>query len=1141
MTRTTTELAEWLGKHGLGRYTQTFIENHVDYSVLPDLNENDLVNLGVSIGHRKTLLRAIEALAAARQEKGSVFVPSLPTEATAPTTHGVPERPDHETEREHREAERRQITVMFCDLVGSTQLSEKLDPEDLQVLIDAYREACITAIERYQGQVARYFGDGVMAFFGWPSAHEHDAIRAVHAGLEIIAAVSKIAGEVTLALRAGISSGPVVVGEIAGSSSAMLTDWMDAVGEPPNAAARLQTLAAPNTLVISESTKRLVSAAFELHDLGLQELKGVTKPLHVYRVIAPTHAGSRFEAAHGGALTPLIGRSTELNLLLDRWQKAKEGDGQIVLLSGIPGVGKSRLIHELKSNIEHEPCCILQYQCSPFHSQSAFFPIIEHIEQAANLTTRDSDSDKFAKIREYLPDATDDSIETTLLIANLLSVPSASYHDLAALTPQQIKNRTISKIVDIVLAFSAQRPTLCIFEDVHWIDPSTLELLELTINRINRARVLLIVSHRPEFRPAWFTDANVTVHSLTRLSRSQVVGMIRDLVMDQSIPQGILDQIIEKADGIPLFIEELTNSILRTLIENRTEEAKQTVQPVTSVPDTLHDALMERLDRVDQGRRLAQIAAVIGREFSYDLLSVALQIDESDLRRSLARLEQADIIYRVGVSPFIRFAFKHALLRDAIYNSLLRSTRRQSHANIAAVLVNHFCELVENRPEILAYHYSEAGNYELAMRCWYKSGQRALAHSANVEAIAHFRKALEALSGLPDTTERCKQEIEIQLALGIPLIAVRGYPAEETREAFARARALCLKLDSQPEYFQALFGMWGHSWMGGKLDDALNMANEFLTRARTSADAVPLMVAHRVMGSTLLCIGEFQSSRQHFEESIALSRRKGKRSLYNLYMVEPQAASLLLLSWDLWFLGYQDQSLSRVLEALQLGQELAHPYTIAFAHYMTSAVHLLRGEPDRSLAHAEKSLEISREQRFSLYALLSQISRGCALGRLGRVEEAKTNIELGLAEAREQGVGYMLPMMSSWLAEMHALAGEHALALTIVEQLLAESSDARGRAWDAELHRQKAKILLALDAVNVSGAESQLRQAVEVARRQSAKSLELRAAIDLAELWRAKGRVEEARHLIEPIYQWFDEGTNTEDMRLAHNVLFGLF
>ena len=1128
MNTTTTELAEWLGRYGLDRYAQTFIENHIEYSVLPDLTENDLVNLGVSLGHRRTLLRAIETLAKARQASETKTAVSVLGNAAKESPHP-----------EHREAERRQITVMFCDLVGSTQLSERLDPEDLRVLIDAYRDVCTAATRRYQGRVARYFGDGVMAFFGWPHAHEDDAIRAVHAALEILSEVTKIPGEVTLASRVGLSSGRVVVGDIASSGIPTWMDGMDAVGETPNIAARLQTLALPNTLVISESTKRLVPAAFDFQDLGLQELKGVTKPVHVYRVLAATHIGSRFEAVHGGSLTPLVGRSTEQNLLLDRWQKAKEGDGQVVLLSGIPGVGKSRLIHELKSNIQHEPCFVLQHQCSPYHSQSAFFPVIEHFEQSVKLTVDDTDVDKLAKLGAYLPKSADDSIETTLLIANLLSIPTPDYHELAGLTSQQIKNRTLSKLVDIVLAFSSMRPTLLIFEDVHWIDPSTLELLELTINQINHARVLIVVSYRPEFRPAWFTDANVTAHSLTRLSRSEVVAMIGDIVMGQSIPQEVLDQIIERADGVPLFIEELTSSVLRVPIvsgpgEGDPERSAPSIVP--SVPETLHDSLMERLDRVAQGRRLAQIAAVIGREFSYDLLALALRIDENDLRRSIARLEEADIIYRVSISPFIRFAFKHALLRDAIYNSLLRSTRRQIHSEIAAILVNHFGELVENRPEILAYHYSEAGNSELAVRCWYKSGQHAIAHSANIEAIAHFRKALEHLSALPDTPERTKQEIEIQLALGIPLIAVRGYPAEETREAFARARILCIKLDSPAEYFQALYGLWGHSWMGGKNNEALSMANEFLSRSRASADAVPLMVAHRIMGSTLLSMGEFQSSRQHFEESIALSKRKGNRSLFNLYMVEPQAASLLLVSWDLWFLGYPNQSLSRVLEALALAQELKQPYTIAFAHYMTSVVHLLRGESEHALASANKSLEMSKEQRFSLYFLLSQISQGRALGGLGRYGEAQTQIKLGLDEASRKGVGYMLPMMNSWLAEMHAQSGENETALSIIEQTLADTNDVTGRAWESELHRQKARILLALDPGRAGEAESNLWEAIEVARRQSAKSLELRAATSLAELWRAQKRLDEARDLMGPIYRWFDEGIDTEDMRRARDV-----
>lgn len=1120
MTRATTDVAEWLARNGLGQYAQIFSENNIEYTLLPDLTDSDLEKLGVSsLGHRKKLLRAIEALTAARQPTGTTAAVSNVTVAPPSVV-------------QHREAEFRQITVMFSDLVGSTQLSEKLDPEDLQKLIDAYRAECSTAIRRYGGVVARYLGDGVMAFFGYPHAHENDAARAIHAALEIVAGVMKISGPVTLACRVGVCSGPVIVGEIGDSGT-----WsMDAVGETPNIAARLQALAVANTVIISESTRRLVSAAFDFQDLGVQELKGVTEPLHVYRVLSAKNTASRFEAAHAGSLTPLIGRSSELSLLLDRWQKVKEGDGQVIFLSGIPGVGKSRLLHELKSHIQQEPHVLLHHQGSPYHSQSAFFPMIKHIEQAAQLTVREADADKLAKLKAYLPRSTDSSIEPVLPIAKLLSIPLENHLELSGLTPQQIKNRTINTLVDMLLAFSVQRPTLSIFEDAHWLDNSTLELLELIVSRIDHARVLLIVSCRPEFRPTWITHANTTTLSLTRLSHTEVKAMIRDLLRGGSMPQPLLDRIIEKADGVPLFIEELTSSMLSAPLRTR-GTFERTAQPaLLRVPDTLSDALMERLDRVAPSRKLAQIAAVIGREFSSDLLSAASQVDEDDMLSALSLLEQADIIYRVDISPFVRFAFRHVLLRDAIYDSLLRSKRQQIHADIAAILEHDFPELAENQPEVLAYHYQEAGNRQLAIRCWLGSGQRALAHSANVEAIANFRKALQLLNALPETPERTKQEIDIQLALGIPLIAVRGYASAETREAFSRARTLCERLGDIPEYFQALFGLWGYCWMGGKNDDALHMADEFLSRSRALSDPVPLMVAHRVMGSTLLTVGDFQSSASHFEETIKLSISKGKQPLYNLYMVEPQAASLLLLSWDLWFLGYPDQSLSRVSEALALGQGLGHPYTVAFAHYMTSVVHLLRGDAARAFESAEKSFEMSQEQRFSLYEILSRISRGRAIGDLGRLEEARTEIALGIDEARRNGVGFMLPMMDSWLADMHAKAGENEYALSIVEGTLANIGDVTGRAWESELRRQKAHLLLALDPSKVGEAESHLRKSIEVARGQSAKSLELRAATSLAELWRTQGRPDEARALLEPICRWFGEGAETEDLRRARDT-----
>ena len=1116
MARPTSDLADWLGRHGLGQYAQTFAEQNIDHSVLPDLTEDDLEKLGVSLGHRKKLLRAIDADRAARQTRETTHSSHAGTEATS--------------RGQHRDAEFRQITVMFCDLVGSTQLAEQLDPEDLHKLIDAYRRECSTAIARYGGEVARYFGDGVMAFFGWPRAHEDDAVRAIHAALEIVSGVTKISGPVILSCRVGVCSGPVIVGEIGNSTNS----WsMDAVGETPNMAARLQTLAATNTVLISESTRRLVSAAFDLQDLGLQELKGVTEPLHVYLVLAAKNIASRFEAAHAGSLTPLVGRSTELSLLLDRWQKVKEGDGQVIILSGTPGVGKSRLLHELKSHVQQESPVLLHHQCSPYHSQSAFFPVIEQIEHAAQLTTREGDADKIAKLKAYLPHLTESPIDPALLIAKLLSIPLENHLELSGLTPQQIKNRTISTLVEMLLAFSIQGPTLCVFEDAHWLDPSTLELLEHFISRIDHARVLLIVSCRPEFRPAWITRANTTMHSLTRLSQTEVKTMIRDLLRGGSMPQPLLDQIVEKADGVPLFIEELTSSTLSTPLRTRGNFEHTTQPALLRVPETLSDALMERLDRVAPSRKLAQIAAVIGREFSHDLLSAASQIDEDDMQSALSLLEQADIIYRVGVSPLVRFAFKHVLLRDAIYNSLLRSKKQQIHADIAGILERDFPELAENQPEVLAFHYQEAGNHQQAIRCWFKSGQRALTHSANVEAIANLRKALRLASALPETPERIKQEIDIQLALGIPLIAVQGYASAETSEAFSRARTLCLQLGNIPEYFQALFGSWGHCWMCGKNDEALPMAEEFLSRSRALSDPVLLMVSHRVMGSTLLTIGDFQSSANHFEETIRLSPSKGKQSLYNLYVVEPQAASLLLLSWDLWFLGYPDQSLSRVSEALDLAQELGHPYTVAFAHYMTSVVHLLRGDAARAFESAEKSLAVSEEQRFSLYAILSRISRGRAVGDLGRLGEAKTEIALGVEEARRKGIGFMLPMMDSWLADMHARAGENAHALAIVEQALNSISDVTGRSWESELHRQRAQILLTLNPSRVGKAESHLKKSIEVARSQSAKSLELRAATNLAELWRTQGRPDEARALLEPICRWFNEGAETTDLRRA--------
>lgn len=550
MMRTAADLTEWLDRQGLGQYAPTFAQNDIECSILADLTDDDLEKLGIaSLGHRKKLLKAIEALATAHQPPSTAAAVANATSLLPPPV-------------QHGEVEFRQITVLFIDLVGSTQLSETMHPEDLKEVIVAYRAACSAAVKRFGGDIARLSGDGVMAIF---KSHEDDAARAIHAALDIVAGVPMISGPVKLACRVGISSGPVVVGEIGDSGT-----WsMDALGETPNVAARLQTLAAANAVLISDSTRRLISAAFDCQDLGFRELKGISEPLHVYRVLSAKPTASRFEAAHTGSLTPLIGRSSELSLLLDRWGKAKEGDGQVIFLTGIPGVGKSRLLHELQSAIQREPHFLLHYQGSPYHSQSPLSPVIWQIEQAAQITAREPDADKLAKLDAHLPRSGGRFREQVLLIARLLSIPLENAREFADLTLQQIKNKTISTLIDMLLALAVQRPTLCIFEDAQWIDPTSIELLELIISRINHARVLLIVSCRPEFRPSWINHANTTTLSLTRLSHTEVKTMVRDLLKGGNIPRPLLEQIIEKADGVPLFIEELTSSMLSAPLRTR--------------------------------------------------------------------------------------------------------------------------------------------------------------------------------------------------------------------------------------------------------------------------------------------------------------------------------------------------------------------------------------------------------------------------------------------------------------------------------------------------------------------------------------------------------------------------------------------
>lgn len=1115
------DVAAWLQGLGLAKYVKDFEDNEIDFAALPHLTENMLEQIGLPIGPRAKLLAAISELA-----------PSPATDRENKTQ----ERVIAETSAHQEHAERRQITVMFCDLVDSTKLAGCLDPEDLRFVMQAYQRACRAIIERYEGHVARYLGDGILAYFGWPAAHEDAAERAVRAGLEVVEAVKALAGPEPLSVRVGISTGIVVIGE---TGLADPSAPSDAVGETLHVAARLQTLAAPNSVVIAEATNRLVSARFDQEALGPQNLKGVAEPVQVFRVRRAREASSRFQAAHAEALTPLVGRRAELAFLQERWRNAKDGEGQVVFVSGVPGIGKSRIIHELEKWIEGEARFSLSFQCLPHCMQSPLFPIIQQIERLGDLTAEDSDEVKLHKIEKLLSTATEQIDKTVPFVAEMLSIPIEPRYAPLALSAQQVKAQTLFVFVDLLLGLSANGPVFCLLEDAQWIDPSTQELLDLVVGQIEKARILLVVTHRPEYQLRSGIHGNVSGLTISRLGRRDVAEMAQLALRDQLVSTAVVKRIIDESDSIPLFVEELARGVIGSRGVNANGLNEQHTAPSASwvVPDSLRDSLVARLDRAPQARNVAQIAAVVGREFSYDMLLRVSSLSNSELDSALAHLKESEIVQLIDNRPSPRYAFKHALVRDAAYDSLLKSSRREIHSRVGSIIWKEWPDIVASQPELLAHHYGLAGNAELAMRYWLLGGQRARNRSANLEATGQLQKALECLELLTETRERKETELEIQLSLGLCFIAVRGYSADDTRKSFERACNLSAELGEPRKELQAIFGLWGHYWMRARHDRAIELGETLLAKAAPLHDPTALIVGYRSLGSTLFTLGDFVRARDHLEHAVALGQQANIGESFLSYAVDPRIAAQLMLAWDLWILGYPEQALLHVLQALAQTSEQADPYSVAFAHYVTSAVKLLRGEPEDSLGHADQSLAVSREHRINLYTLYSRFGRGCALARMGEAEHAIFEIREGIEEARRSNLGYMRAFMLGWLATLQAETGDPETALSTIDEALTEINDIAGHAWEAELHRLRGDTLLAARADAVDTAERSYKNAIAIAQRQHARSLELRATTSLSRLLRGQGRNEEARVLLAPIYDWFTEGFDTLDLKEAKALL----
>jgi class 3 adenylate cyclase/predicted ATPase len=1111
------DVGGWLRNLGLGQYEAMFRENEIDTDVLPELTEIDLEKLGVPLGHRKRLLKAIAGLGA--------------PEKLAPTLGPAPVHPHTDA------AERRQVTVMFSDLVGSTALSARMDPEDLREIISAYQKCVAETVRRFGGFVAKYMGDGVLVYFGYPEAHEDDAERAVRAGLEVAAAVSALNSPVSLQTRVGIATGLVVVGDLIGSGEAQ---ERGIVGETPNLAARLQGIAEPNMVVIAEGTRKLLGNLFELEDLGAKDLKGIAGATRAFAVLRASSVESRFEAMHTTGLTALVGREEEFELLLRRWARAKSGEGQVVLLSGEAGIGKSRLTAALLERLAGEPHTRLRYFCSPQHTDSAFYPIIGQMERAAGLAHDDTLQAKLDKLDALLAQSAT-STQDAALFADMLSLPSDGRYPTLDLAPPQRRQRTLEALTLQMEVLSRSIPVLMIFEDAHWTDPTSLEAFGRAIDRIANLRVLLIVTFRPEFAPPWIGRPHVTALTINRLAQRDVDAMIDRFVGNKLLLASIRQDIIERTDGIPLFVEEMTKAVLEAEGDGEARRTAAAVpSPALAVPASLHASLMARLDRLGAAKEVAQIGAAIGREFSHTLLASVVRKPKAELGSALDRLTTAGLLFRQGVPPQASYLFKHALVQDAAYGTLLREPRRALHARIAESLEGQFPEIAESQPELLARHCTEAGLIEKAAALWGKAGQRSLARSALVEATEQLTRALVQIAALPATPARLHEEIKLRVALITPLMHVKGFAAPETKAAVERARLVIEQaeaLGEPPEdpllLFSVLWGFWIASYVAFNGDAMRNLAAQFLALAERQGTTVSLMIGHRLMGSSLLETGDIAQGRAHYNQALALYDPAEHRPLATRFGQDQRVAILSYRSRALWLLGYPVAALADTNQALKEARDIGQAATLMNALVITVFIRVFCGKYEAANAQLDEVVALATEKSAVFWKGAAKTAQGCVWALTGKPSDAVHMIIAGVTAFRSTGATLYLPWFLSCLAWAYAELSQFDDAGRCIGEAITAVETTKEKWFEAEVYRTAGKIALMSPEPDAAKAEAYFERALAIARQQQAKSWELRAAMSMARLWHDQGKRDEARDLLAPIYGWFTEGFDTLDLKEA--------
>src|SRR5262245_11350125 len=1031
------------------------------------------------------------------------------------------------TEASADSGERRQLTVMFCDLADSTKLSEQLDPEDLRAVVREYHRACADVVRRYEGHVAEYLGDGVLANFGYPRAHELDVERGVRAGLAVVDAVRALNPRlerelrVRLAVRVGIHTGPVVVDEEHGETAAF--------GGAPNVAARLQGLAEPDSIVVSGATLRLVQGQFLTRDRGAHQLKGVERPVAVYQVLRPSGVRSRLDIAGPGGLTPFVGRSDEMEALARTWSAGLSDGGRAVLLGGDAGIGKSRVVAAFRERLADTQHTWLECRCSPYDVDSPFQPAIELQAAAIGFAPEDRAAEKLAKLERALERVGFALPEVVPLLAAAHSIPFAERYAAPTLSPEAARRKLVETLRDWLLRIAAQQPVVLLVDDLHWIDPSTLALLSAIVDGFAATPLLMLLTHRPDFVLPWPTGPRLAAMSIGRLDPPTATRLVEN-VAGRTLDRELVADIVRKADGVPLFLEEMTKAVLEASRDD--DGAAHRVE----VPATLKGLLMARLDRLRPAKEAAQLGATLGREVSHEMLAAGRPHDEESPGDALALLLGAGLLYQRGHGPGTIYVFKHALVQDTAYESLLKATRQRYHERIADVLAEHFPDVATTQPELLAHHYTEARRPERAVPYWQRAGQRGIERSANVEAIRHLRRGLDCLRTLPPGPERNQQELALQTLLGVNLIANRGYAADEVLANFARARELCQAVGETPAIFPVLFGLWVFHLVRADREATGELAGQLLRFAEAADDTSMLIEAHVANTLTSFWQGAHERARQHAAEVMARYSKEAHRGNVAIFGDDPGVYAYIYDGLALYFLGSPDRARRRLEEARALATEIGHPFTTTGAQAFSTQLLQFRRETDAVREAADETIAQSREQQFPLFVAVGIIHRGWATVRSGDVAAGTAAMRDGIAMFRATGARLNVHYFLSELAEAHLAAADRTQGLAAVDEALALTAEQLDLYYEAELHCLRGELLL-LAPADVHGAEICFRRALAVSRSQSARALELRAPTSLARLLERRGQREDGRALVAPLYRGFREGLETEDLARARACL----